>query len=74
VHRRLLTAGVEECHLRSYGSLSAFALEAGFEWVGNARLRPFLFPPIPRVSLIVGKAPPTWQGELDDLNKPRNVV
>jgi ubiquinone/menaquinone biosynthesis C-methylase UbiE len=45
---------------RTYTTLSAYALEAGFEWVSNAHLRPFLFPPIPRVSIIVGKAPIGW--------------
>ena len=46
---------------RTYTTLSAYALEAGFEWVSNAHLRPFLFPPIPRVSIIIGKAPIGWQ-------------
>ena len=59
-HEWLLTRGVRACHLRNYTQLSAFAIGAGFEWVGNANLRPFLFPPIPRVSLILGKAPPEW--------------
>lgn len=56
----VLSPGVRECNLRDYTTLSAYALEAGFEWVGNARLRPFLYPPIPRVSLLVGKAPVGW--------------
>jgi ubiquinone/menaquinone biosynthesis C-methylase UbiE len=59
-HRWLLTRGTEVCHLRNYTQLSALSISAGFEWVGNANLRPFLFPPIPRVSLILGKAPPEW--------------
>ena len=63
LHKRLLTAGVEDCYLRSATPLRAFALGSGFEWVGNANLRPFLFPPIPRVSLILGKAPPEWLHE-----------
>jgi hypothetical protein len=41
---------VRECNLRSYTTLSAYALEAGFEWISNAHLRPFIYPPIPRVS------------------------
>lgn len=45
---------------RSYTTLSAAALQAGFEWVSNAHLRPFLLPPIPRVSLVIGKAPLGW--------------
>ena len=61
-HHWVLTRGVAACNLRDYTRLSAFALGAGFEWVGNAALRPFLFPPIPRVSMIVGKAPRDWTG------------
>jgi SAM-dependent methyltransferase len=59
-NERVVTLGVHECNLRNYTTLSAYALEAGFDWVGNAHLRPFLFPPIPRVSLILGKAPKGW--------------
>ena len=60
LNRAVLTPGVGAFELRDYATLSAFALQAGYEWVGNARLRPFLFPPIPRVSLLLGKAPPGW--------------
>lgn len=49
--------------LRSYSTLSAYALEAGFDWVANAHLRPFLFPPIPRASVILGKAPLDWPSQ-----------
>ena len=34
--------------------------QAGFDWVDNAHLRPFLFPPIPRTSVLIGKAPEGW--------------
>jgi SAM-dependent methyltransferase len=57
----VITLGVRDCTLRGYTALSAFALEAGFEWVSNAHLRPFIYPPIPRVSVIVGKAPFGWR-------------
>jgi SAM-dependent methyltransferase len=63
LNRAVLTPGVGAYELRDYAALSAYALEAGYEWVGNARLRPFLFPPIPRVSLLLGKAPPGWINE-----------
>ena len=59
-HEWLLTRGVDVCNLRNYTQLRAFAIGAGFEWVGNANLRPFLFPPIPRISLLLGKAPAEW--------------
>jgi ubiquinone/menaquinone biosynthesis C-methylase UbiE len=60
-HARVLALGADEATTRNYTTLSAYALEAGFEWVSNAHLRPFLFPPIPRVSIIVGKAPIGWE-------------
>jgi ubiquinone/menaquinone biosynthesis C-methylase UbiE len=56
----VVTLGVKECFLRNYTTVSAYALDAGFEWVSNAHLRPFIYPPIPRVSVIVGKAPIGW--------------
>ncbi|HXH22268.1 MAG TPA: class I SAM-dependent methyltransferase, partial [Dehalococcoidia bacterium] len=60
-HRWLLTRGVESCNLRSFADIAAAATSSGFEWVENAHLRPFLFPPIPRVSVILGKAPEEWR-------------
>jgi SAM-dependent methyltransferase len=63
LHDRVLDITGAGRELRNYTTLSAYALEAGFEWVSNAHLRPFLFPPIPRVSIIVGKAPIGWQPE-----------
>lgn len=60
-HDRVLSAGNIQARTRNYTTLSAYALEAGFEWVSNAHLRPFLFPPIPRVSIIIGKAPIGWE-------------
>ena len=57
----VITLGVRGCNLRGYTTLSAFALEAGFEWVSNAHLRPFIYPPIPRASVIMGKAPVGWR-------------
>jgi SAM-dependent methyltransferase len=59
----VLTQGVRDCYLRNYTTLSAYALEAGFEWVSNAHLRPFIYPPIPRASVILGKAPVGWREE-----------
>lgn len=59
----VITLGVRDCTLRGYTTLGAYALEAGFEWVSNAHLRPFIYPPIPRVSVIMGKAPVGWTEE-----------
>jgi SAM-dependent methyltransferase len=60
-HEWLLTRGVFECNLRGYAALAAAATSAGFDWVDNAGLRPFLLPPIPRVSVLLGKAPEGWR-------------
>ncbi len=56
--RWVLTRGVPLVRLRGYRELRALGHACGFDWVEHAWLRPFLFPPIPRVSIIMGKAPP----------------
>jgi cyclopropane fatty-acyl-phospholipid synthase-like methyltransferase len=61
VNEWMLTQGVKDYHLRDLEEVIHLAAAAGFEWANSADLRPFLFPPIPRVSVIVGKAPPGWQ-------------
>jgi SAM-dependent methyltransferase len=60
-NRWVLTRGVQSCNFRSYGDLAHMATSAGFDWVENANLRPFLLPPIPRVSIVAGKAPEDWR-------------
>ena len=61
LNRWVVTRGVKAAHFRPYGAIGAAATRAGFDWVDNAHLRPFLFPPIPRVSLVLGKAPEGWR-------------
>ena len=68
-NQRVLSVLPGDVHLRTYTMLSAYALEAGFEWVNNAHLRPFLAPPIPRVSLILGKAPVGWTTDVPAVNQ-----
>jgi SAM-dependent methyltransferase len=68
-NQRVLSARPGEVNLRNYTTLSAYALEAGFEWVNNAHLRPFLAPPIPRISLILGKAPVGWTTDVPAVNE-----
>jgi SAM-dependent methyltransferase len=60
-HTWLLTRGVSTCSLRSFSDLASIGNGMGFDWVENAHLRPFLFPPIPRVSIVLGKAPEEWR-------------
>ena len=47
--------------LRGYRELQSLAYECGFDYVQPAQLRPFLLPPIPRVSLLMGRAPEGWR-------------
>lgn len=43
--------------LRDFQTLAHWASEARYDVVENANLRPFIFPPIPRVSLLARKPP-----------------
>jgi SAM-dependent methyltransferase len=61
-NRWVVTRGVSSAHFRTYRQLAALARRAGFDWCGNAGLRPFLYPPIPRASILLGKAPEGWRG------------
>lgn len=60
----LLTRGVSDCTFRDFEEVVHLAAAAGFEWANNANLRPFLYPPIPRTSVILGKAPKDWDGNV----------
>ena len=52
-----ISSAVKEPHLRTAAALLRFAAEAGFPFVTDALLRPFLFPPIPRASVLIGRPP-----------------
>jgi cyclopropane fatty-acyl-phospholipid synthase-like methyltransferase len=54
---RVLGVGGTEPRLRSTRSLLQSAELAGFEFFRDAQLRPFLFPPIPRASILIGTPP-----------------
>ena len=55
----LLSRGVKGPRLRSTRSLLSAAGRAGFAFRTDARLRPFLLPPIPRASILLGRPPAT---------------
>lgn len=59
-NRYVLALEVPLVRLRGYRELRAMAYACGFDWVDQARMSPFLLPPIPRVSFIMGKAPEGW--------------
>jgi SAM-dependent methyltransferase len=54
---RFIGPAVERVRLRSTGTLRAHADAAGFGFTRDADLRPFLFPPIPRASILIGIPP-----------------
>ena len=56
----VLARGAVRPVLRSTRALSAFGEIAGFEYIRPARLRPFLMPPIPRASVLLGRPPEGW--------------
>lgn len=60
-NRRVLGPRVHDPLLRTTSTLLERAEAAGFEFTRDAILRPFFFPPIPRASILVGKAPEGWQ-------------
>jgi len=54
---RRLSSGVRHPRLRSTNTLRRLAEESGFTFTRDADLRPFLLPPIPRASILIGRPP-----------------
>lgn len=54
---RVISTGVKHPRLRSERTLKRLATDAGFEFTREADLRPFVLPPIPRSSILVGRPP-----------------
>ena len=54
---RFVSNSVKEPRLRSQTTLKRLAADAGFEFIRDADLRPFLLPPIPRSSVLIGIPP-----------------
>lgn len=57
-NRRVIARRSPDIRLRSYRQLEDLGIRAGFDWLRNAYLRPFLAPPVPRVTILMGKAAP----------------
>ena len=53
----VVSRGVRGPRLRSSDTLRRLATEAGFPFTRYANLRPFLVPPIPRASILIGRPP-----------------
>ena len=54
---KVVSRGVAQPRLRSSATLRRLATDVGFPFTRYADLRPFLLPPIPRASIIVGRPP-----------------
>ena len=60
-NRRWLSPGVAAPRLRTTAQLLALAGAAGFPFGADAELRPFLAPPIPRASVLIGRPPDDFE-------------
>jgi SAM-dependent methyltransferase len=56
--------------IASQNSLMSLAERSGFAYTRPANLRPFLWPPIPRVSFVAGTLPEGWRQEGRNLIPP----
>jgi SAM-dependent methyltransferase len=56
--------------IASETSLMSLAERSGFSYTRPANLRPFFWPPIPRVSFVAGTLPPGWRREGENLIPP----
>ena len=52
---RLLAGGAHPVRLRSFAEIGGLGREAGFAWLQTLRLRPFLWPPGPRITVMMRK-------------------
>lgn len=53
VNQKLLALGTGRALLRSYADYVELASQARFGWIERLDIRPFLFPPIPRVCVLI---------------------
>jgi SAM-dependent methyltransferase len=56
-HRKLLSPGCGTVDLRGWGRLAALFTECGFDAIDLVNVGPFLVPPIPRVAVLLRRAP-----------------
>ena len=67
LHERMLSFGMAEIDLRGWGRMAALYTEAGFDGIDLVNVGPFLVPPIPRVGVLLRKAPsPPPEGSMGD--------
>ncbi|MCA9832302.1 MAG: methyltransferase domain-containing protein [Dehalococcoidia bacterium] len=56
LHHQLLSPGCAHVDLRGWGRMAALLTEAGFDAIDLVNVGPFLFPPIPRVGVLLRRA------------------
>ncbi|MEO8541860.1 MAG: methyltransferase domain-containing protein [bacterium] len=57
IHERLMGSGCAEVDLRGWGRLAALFTEAGLDGIDLVNVGPFILPPVPRVGVLLRKAP-----------------
>lgn len=57
LHTKLLGGGCAQVDLRGWGRLSALFTEVGFDAIDLVNVGPFVFPPIPRVGVLLRRVP-----------------
>lgn len=57
LHGRVVAAGCPTVELRGWGRLAATFSEAGYDAIDLVNVGPFLVPPVPRVGLLLRRAP-----------------
>lgn len=57
LHGRLLAPGTTAVDLRGWGRLAALFSECGFDAIDLVNVGPFLLPPVPRVGVLLRRAP-----------------
>ena len=62
LHARLVAPGCAQVDLRGWGRLAALFTEVGFDGIDLVNVGPFVFPPVPRIAVLLRMAPSTpWQ-------------
>ncbi len=57
LHSRLVAPGCAQVDLRGWGRLAALFTEVGFDAIDLVNVGPFVFPPVPRVAVLLRLAP-----------------
>lgn len=60
-HKKVVSAGCETVDLRGWGRLAALLTECGFDQIDLVNIGPFIVPPIPRVGVLLRRAPDRGQ-------------